>query len=150
MLGGKLPGDKTIVWKKPGATRKARFMAFGLLVLKIFAFSEQEVVKENCLSDVEVVELEEEGRKKKAKNSNKPKKKKTKKILVFNPEQEERVERFCVFALCFYIPTFFTSSWGCDAPSNDLQLYKELLAFKEINDTLATAAQTTLDRHQEG
>ena len=46
MLGGKLPGDKTIVWKKPGATHKARFMAFGLLVLKIFAFSEQEVVKE--------------------------------------------------------------------------------------------------------
>jgi hypothetical protein len=147
MLGGKLPGDKTIVWKKPGATRKARFMAFGLLVLKIFAFSEQEVVKENCLSDVEVVELEEEGRKKKAKNSNKPKKKKTKKILVFNPEQEERVERICVFALSFYIPTFFNSSWGCDAPGNDLQLYKDLLALKKIDETLAEAALATLDRH---
>ena len=57
------------------------FMAFGLLVLKILAFSEQQVVKENCLSDVVVVEAEEEdkGRKKKAKNNNKPNKKKTKK-----------------------------------------------------------------------
>ena len=44
ILGGKLPGDKAMVWKRPGATHKARFMAFGLLVLKIFAFSEQEVV----------------------------------------------------------------------------------------------------------
>ena len=68
--------------------------------------------------------------------------KKTKKILVFNPKQEERVEKFCVFALSYYIPMFFTSSWGCDAPGNDLQLYKELLAFKKIDITLAT-----LDRH---
>ena len=81
-------------------------MAFGLLVLKIFTFSEQQVVKDHCLSDVVVVEEED----KKAKNNNKPEKKKTKKILVFNPEQEERVERFCVFALSYYIPTFFTSS----------------------------------------
>ena len=93
-------------------------------------------------------EEEEQGKKKRAKKTNKPKKKKTKKILVFHPEQEERVERFCVFALCFYIPTFFTSSWGCDAPSNDLQLYKELLAFKKIDDTLATAALDTLDQHR--
>ena len=50
------------------------------------------------------------------------------------------MERFCVFALSYY-------SWGCDAPGNDLQLYKELLAFKEIDNTLATAALATLDRH---
>ena len=133
-----------MVWKKPVATHKARFMAFGLLVLKIFTFSEQQVVKDHCLSDVVVVEEED----KKAKNNNKPEKKKTKKILVFNPEQEERVERFCVFALSYYIPTFFTSSWGCDAPGNDLQLYKELLAFKKIDDSLAMAATATLDRHR--
>ena len=101
---------------------------------------------------VVVVETEEEeedkGKRQKAKKNNKPKKKKTKKILVFNPEEEEKVERFCVFALSFYIPMFFTSSLGCDAPSNDLQLYKELLAFKEIDNTLATAALATLDRHR--
>ena len=33
------------------------------------------------------------------------------------------------------------------APSNDLRLYKELLVFKNIDDTLATAALATLDRH---
>ena len=79
MLGGKLPGDKPMVWKKPGATHKARFMAFGLLILKIFAFSEQQVVKENCLSDVVEVEVEEEDKEgeQKAKNNNKPEKKKT-------------------------------------------------------------------------
>ena len=114
--------------------------------MKIFAFSEQKVVKDNCLSDV--VEVEDKEGKQKAKNNNKPEKKKTKKILVFNPDQEERVKRFCVFALSFYIPMFFTSSWGCDAPDNDLQLYKELLAFKEIDNTLASSALTTLDRHR--
>ena len=39
MLGGTLPAGKAMVWKKPGPCHKARFMAFGLLVLKIFAFS---------------------------------------------------------------------------------------------------------------
>ena len=136
MLGGKLPGDKPSVWKKPGATHKARFMAFCLLVLKIFAFSEQQVVKDHCLSDVAEVE---EGKQKKTNKrtndtNNKPEKKK--KFLIFNQE---------LSALSYYIPMFFTFSWGCDAPSNDLQLYKELLTFKKIDDTLATAAPATLD-----
>ena len=143
MLGGKLPGDKQIRWRKPGATHKARFMAFGLLILKIWAFSLQQVVKDNCLSelvDVKVNEGEEEGKRK-------AKKKKTKKSFVFSPEEEERVERFCVYALSFYIPTFFTSSRGCDAPSNDLKLYKELLEFREIDPTVASAALATMNRH---
>ena len=38
LLGGELPGGKELVWKKPGATHKARFLAFGLLALKIWAF----------------------------------------------------------------------------------------------------------------
>ena len=37
LLGGELPGGKDLVWKKPGATHKARFLAFGLLALKIWA-----------------------------------------------------------------------------------------------------------------
>ena len=119
-------------------------MAFSLLVLKFFAFSEQQVMKDHCLSDVVEVEEEEGTQKKTNKTNNKPKKKKTKKILVFSLEQEEKVERFCVFALSYYIPMFFTSTWGCDAPNNDLRLYKELLVFKNIDDTLTTAA---LDRH---
>ena len=45
-------------------------MAFGLLVLKIFTFSEQQVVKENCLFDVVKVEEEDKEGKQKAKNNN--------------------------------------------------------------------------------
>ena len=33
LLGGELPGGKEFVWKKPGATHKARFLAFGLCAL---------------------------------------------------------------------------------------------------------------------
>ena len=53
----------------------------------------------------------------------------------------------CVYALSFYIPTFFTSSRGCDAPSNDLKLYKELLEFRKIDPTVASAALATTNRH---
>ena len=144
MLGGKLPGDKPMVWRKPGATHKACFMAFGLLVLKIFTFSEQQVVKENCLSDVVEVEEEDKEGKQKAKNKNKLRRRRQ--VLVFNPEQEERVERFCVY-ICVLYPTTFPR-WGCDAPGNDLQLYKKLRAFKKIDDSLAMAATATLDRHR--
>ena len=68
---------------------------------KIFAFSEQQAVKDHCLSDVVVVEVVEEevGKKKKAKKTNKSEKKKTKKILVFSQEEEEKVQRFCIYAL---------------------------------------------------
>ena len=152
MLGGTLPGGKLMSWKKPGACHKARFMAFGLMMLKIYAFSKQQVVKDHCLSDVVVVEVEEEpeqvGRKKKAKKTDKPEKKKTKKILVFSEEEDDKVQRFCIYALCYYIPMFFTSSVGVDAPSNDLKLYKELLDFKKIDPVLATSALATLDRHR--
>ena len=91
-----------MVWKKPGATHKARFMAFGLLVLKIFTFSEQQVVKDHCLSDVVVVEEED----KKAKNNNKPEKKKT--SLSLQPGTGgEGGEVLCLHmcALSYYIPT---------------------------------------------
>ena len=50
LLGGELPGGKKIVWKKPGATHKARFLAFGLCALKIWAFSNQQVVKDSCFT----------------------------------------------------------------------------------------------------
>ena len=129
MLGGTLPGGKAMVWKKPGPCHKARFMAFGLLVLKIFAFSNQQVVKDRCLSDAV-----------------KDKESKTTKFI-YNSEEEQKIEQFCVFALSFYIPTFFTSSRGCDAPINDLRLYKDLLTFKDSDEILASKALDTMDRH---
>ena len=81
-------------------------MAFGLLVLKIFAFSEQQVVKENCLSDVVEVEEEDKEGKQKAKNNNKPEKKKT--SLSLQPGTGgEGGEVLCLHmcALSYYIPT---------------------------------------------
>ena len=109
-----------MVWKKPRPCHKARFMAFRLLVFKIFAFSNQKVVKVRCRSDAV-----------------KDKEAKTSKFI-FNSEEEQKIQQFCVFALSFYIPAFLPSSRGCDAPINDLRLYKDLLVFKESNEILAT------------
>ena len=83
----------------------ARFMAFGLLILKILAFSGQQVVKDQCLSELLYVEVNKEEEKE---EKGKRKAKKKTKSLVFSQEEEERVERFCVFALSFYIPSFKT------------------------------------------
>ena len=56
-------------------------MAFGILILKIWAFSGQQVVKDNCLSELVDVEVNEEEEEEEGKR--KAKKKKTKKSLVF-------------------------------------------------------------------
>ena len=81
----------------------ARFMAFGLLILKILAFSGQQVVKDQCLSELLYVEVNKEEEK-----EEKGKRKAKKKTKSLEEEEEERVERFCVFALSFYIPSFKT------------------------------------------
>ena len=83
----------------------ARFMAFGLLILKILAFSGQQVVKDQCLSELLYVEVNKEEEKE---EKGKRKAKKKTKSLVFSQEEEERVERLCVFAFSFYIPSFKT------------------------------------------
>ena len=41
VLGGSLPKNKKITWYRPGATHKARFMAFGIYANKMFCFLEQ-------------------------------------------------------------------------------------------------------------
>ena len=41
ILGGDLPAGRKVVWHKPGATHKARFMAFGIYANKMFSFSDQ-------------------------------------------------------------------------------------------------------------
>ena len=69
-------------------------------------------------------------------------------MTVYSQELEDKVTRFCVFTLTFYVSTFFMSSQGCDAPSNDLKLYKDLLTFRSIDKTLAADAQATMYRHR--
>ena len=127
ILGGELPGDQPIHWKKPGAIHKARFMAFGISSLKLLAFSGQQVVRDSCFSLT-------------------VKEKKTKKF-VFDQDQLDQLQRFCHFALMFYIPQFLTAARGADAPFNDLQLYKNLNRFKTTDETLANKALDTLSRH---
>ena len=41
ILGGDLPAGRKLFWKKPGATHKARFMAFGIYSNKMYSFSDQ-------------------------------------------------------------------------------------------------------------
>ena len=41
LLLGEIPPSNKIVWRKPGACHKARFMAFGIYSLKALAFSKQ-------------------------------------------------------------------------------------------------------------
>ena len=41
ILGSELPAGREMFWRKPGATHKARFMAFGIYSNKMFSFSDQ-------------------------------------------------------------------------------------------------------------
>ena len=41
ILGGSLPAGRQLYWHKPGATHKARFMAFGIYANMMFSFSDQ-------------------------------------------------------------------------------------------------------------
>ena len=41
ILGGNLPAGRNLFWHKPGATHKARFMAFGIYANMMFSFFDQ-------------------------------------------------------------------------------------------------------------
>ena len=116
LLGGEIAEFK---FKKPGACHKARFMAFGLLALKLFAFSDQRIVRDQCFS--------EKG--------------------MFDGEQVIKLKRFVKYALAFYIPQFLTSNSASDAPVRDLELYKNLTKYKAEDEALAESGLQTLSRH---
>lgn len=116
LLGGEVAKFR---FKKPGACHKARFMAFGLLALKLFAFSDQQIVRDCCFS--------EKG--------------------MFNGEQVVKLERFVRYALAFYIPQFLTCNIASDAPVRDLELYKNLTKFRDVDEALAESGLQTLSRH---
>ena len=96
LLGGELPEGMEFHWVPPGAAHKARFLAYGIMGLKIYAFSDQQVVKDNCFSSKIV------------KKSTKGVKNKKEDKLVFHPDQVELLRRFNVYALMFYVPNFIT------------------------------------------
>ena len=97
LLGGELPDGKKFHWVPPGAAHKARFLAYGIMGFKIYAFSDQQVVKDNCFSTKTV---------KKGDKGVKNKKKEDK--LVFHADQVELLRRFNVYSLLFYVPNFIT------------------------------------------
>ena len=48
----------------------------------------------------------------------------------------------------FYVPQFLLASLGRDAPINDLNLFKSLLQYREVDRELADSALDTLSRHR--
>ena len=124
LVGGELPDGKVMRVKAPGASHKARFMAFALHGFKILAYSHLPEVRDACFS------------------------KKVKKQLVFEEDTLDKLWRWGQFAIKFYVPQFLLASLGRDAPSNDLNLYKALLQYREVDQEVANIAIETLDRHK--
>ena len=124
MLGGSLPGDKQMRWRPPGASHKARFMAFAISGFKILAFSHLPEVREKVFS------------------------RKVKKQLIFEEETLQKLWRWGHFAVKFYVPQFLLATLGRDAPGNDLNLYKALLQYRQVDQELADIALDTLSRHK--
>ena len=124
MCGGSLPDGKVMRWRAPGAAHKARFMAFGLCSLKILAFSHLQEVRDRCFS------------------------KKVKKGLIFEADTLQNLWRWGQYAIKYYVPSFLLATLGRDAPSNDLNLFKATIQYREVDEELADSALDTLSRHR--
>ena len=98
-------------------------MAFALVTFKILAFSDIKEVRDRVLS------------------------RKVAKKLVFEEEALEKLWRFGRYAVLLYVPYFLLSSSGRDAAVHDLQLYKALLRYQNVDKELAESALATLNRH---
>ena len=99
-------------------------MAFGLCSLKILAFSHLQEVRDRCFS------------------------KKVKKGLVFEEETLQNLWRWGQYAIKYYVPSFLLATLGRDAPSNDLNLFKATIQYREVDKELADCALDTLSRHK--
>ena len=127
LIGGELPEGQMMAYKKPGACHKARILAFAIYVLKILIFRNQNIVREICFS-----RKEEKGKKAR---------------LIFEEETLSDLKRIGLYAVKLYIPHFLTSSTGVDAPYNDLNLYKNLEKFKQVEEDLAKEVLKVLGRN---
>ena len=67
--------------------------------------------------------------------------------IIYEEDKLELLERFCVYAVKFYIPFFLTANIGADAAVTDLTLYKKLKKFSQVDKELADEALATLSRH---
>lgn len=54
---------------------------------------------------------------------------------------------FNLFIVLIYIKYWYISPSGVEAPKNDLQLIKDIISYREINDTIANAALASFKNH---
>ena len=68
--------------------------------------------------------------------------------LSYDSEFLEKFQRITVFIAFFYVPAWFKSSIGLDAPINDLTFLLEMLRYKKEDPAVADAAFMKLSAHQ--
>ena len=71
-----------------------------------------------------------------------------KKGLIFEAETLQNLWRWGQYAIKYYVPPFLLATLGRDAPSNDLNLYKATIQYREVDEELADCALDTLSRHK--
>ena len=54
--------------------------------------------------------------------------------IIFEADKLELLERFCVYAIMFYIPYFLTANIGADAAVTDLSLFKKLKKLQQVDE----------------
>jgi hypothetical protein len=59
----------------------------------------------------------------------------------------EGLRQVAIFFTTIYIPYFISSSVGCDAAYNDLEMLKTLHKFSKFDPVLAETALTVMGRH---
>ena len=63
------------------------------------------------------------------------------------PFQEKGLQEFCVFSVTVYLKAWFTAPLAACAPSNDLQLLKDLHSYKDKNVIISKATSDKLGLH---
>ena len=121
VLGGKVPGG--FKFRKPGAYHKARFMANVIYGTKMFLLQHL---------DMDIDRMEEDG---------------VAMEIEFNDEYKEALARFVKFTSLVYVPYFMMTSIGADAPYNDLELFKLLTKYKQVDCEVAEISLKAMERH---
>ena len=67
--------------------------------------------------------------------------------LGFDREVVQALIRVATFITTLYVPYYISASSGCDAPVNDLEMFKKLKIYSLTDSELAESAQAVLCRH---
>jgi len=59
----------------------------------------------------------------------------------------KNLTEFCLFVCHVYVKAWISCPLASDAPVNDLQLYKNIKQYAEVNKAVADAALKNIDRH---